>query len=66
MRNMSVAEKKYQAILAVIAQGRTIGEVATQWRVSHGPCTAGWRGMSWREWKVSPSAPTGPGAAPTR
>ena len=31
---MSVTEQKYQAILAVVAEGRTIAEVATQWRVS--------------------------------
>src|SRR5258708_38932160 len=34
MREMSVTEQKYQAILAVVAEGRTIAEVATQWRVS--------------------------------
>jgi transposase InsO family protein len=34
MREMSVAELKYQAILAVIAEGRTVSEVASQWRVS--------------------------------
>ena len=31
---MSVAEQRYQAVLAVIAQGRAITEVAKQWRVS--------------------------------
>ena len=31
---MSVAELKYQAILAVIGEGRAISEVAEQWRVS--------------------------------
>ena len=30
---MSVAETKYQAILAVIADGRTVAEVAAQWKV---------------------------------
>jgi transposase len=30
---MSVAETKYQAILAVIADGRTVAEVADQWKV---------------------------------
>src|SRR5437016_33694 len=34
MRAMSVAELKYQAILAVIGGGRTISEVAAQWRGS--------------------------------
>src|SRR6266849_5812065 len=34
MREMSVAEQKYQAVLAVIAEGRTVSEVAAQRRVS--------------------------------
>jgi transposase InsO family protein len=34
MREMSVAEQRYQAVLAVIAQGRTVTEVAAQWKVS--------------------------------
>jgi transposase InsO family protein len=31
---MSVAEQRYQAVLAVIADGRTVKEVAAQWAVS--------------------------------
>lgn len=31
---MSVTEQRYQAVLAVIGDGRTIAEVATQWRVN--------------------------------
>jgi transposase len=31
---MSVAEQRYQAVLAVIADGRTVTEVAAQWSVS--------------------------------
>jgi transposase InsO family protein len=31
---MSVAEQRYQAVLAVIAEGRSVTEVAAQWRVS--------------------------------
>ena len=34
MREMSVAEQRYQAVLAVIGEGRTVTEVAGQWRVS--------------------------------
>src|SRR5207302_3416928 len=34
MREMSVAEQRYQAVLAVIADGRTVKEVAEQWSVS--------------------------------
>src|SRR5260370_23831506 len=33
MRHMSVAEQRYQAVLAVIGEGRTISDVAVQWRV---------------------------------
>ena len=31
---MSVAEQRYQAVLAVIANGRTVSEVAKEWGVS--------------------------------
>lgn len=31
---MSVAEQRYQAVLAVIKDGRTVKEVAAQWSVS--------------------------------
>lgn len=34
MRELSVAEQRYQAVLAVISDGRTITEVAAQWAVS--------------------------------
>jgi transposase InsO family protein len=34
MRELSVAEQRYQAVLAVIKDGRTIKEVAAQWSVS--------------------------------
>jgi len=34
MREMSVAEQRYQAVLAVIAEGDTIKGVADRWRVS--------------------------------
>jgi transposase InsO family protein len=33
MREMSVTEQKYQAILAVVGDGRTVAEVAAQWRI---------------------------------
>jgi len=33
MREMSVTEQRYTAILAVIANGRTVGEVASEWGV---------------------------------
>ena len=31
---MSVAEQRYSAVLEVVAEGRTVGEVAAQWGVS--------------------------------
>jgi DNA-binding NarL/FixJ family response regulator len=34
MRELSVAEQRYQAVLAVIAEGRTVKEVAAQCAVS--------------------------------
>ena len=34
MRELSVAEQRYQAVLAVLAEGRTVKEVAAQWAVS--------------------------------
>jgi transposase InsO family protein len=34
MREMSVAEQRYKAVLAVVADGRTVSEVARDWGVS--------------------------------
>ena len=34
MREMSVTEQRYKAVLAVIGDGRTVGEVARDWDVS--------------------------------
>ncbi|HEX7716444.1 MAG TPA: helix-turn-helix domain-containing protein, partial [Marmoricola sp.] len=34
MRELSVQEQKYQAVLAVLADGRSVTEVASQWGVS--------------------------------
>jgi transposase InsO family protein len=34
MRELSVAEQRYRAVLEVVAEGRTVTEVAVQWRVS--------------------------------
>jgi transposase len=36
MREMSVTEQRYLAVLAVIAEGRAVMEVASQWGVSRG------------------------------
>ncbi|MGA8360418.1 MAG: helix-turn-helix domain-containing protein [Candidatus Dormiibacterota bacterium] len=34
MRELSVAEQRYRAVLAVIGEGKTVTEVAAEWRVS--------------------------------
>src|SRR5438270_10515353 len=34
MREMSVTEQRYKAVLAVIGDGRTMGEVAADWGIS--------------------------------
>ena len=34
MRDISVAEQRYKAVLAAIADGRSVTEVAADWRVS--------------------------------
>ena len=34
LMEMSVLEQKYQAVLAVISDGRSVSEVAEQWGVS--------------------------------
>ena len=34
MRELSVTEQRYQAVQAVIGDGRTVSEVAGQWGVS--------------------------------
>src|SRR3982074_2345443 len=34
MREISVAEQRYKAVLAVVAEGRTVKEVAHDWGVS--------------------------------
>lgn len=34
MKEMSVAEQRYKAVLAVISHGRTVTEVARDWGVS--------------------------------
>jgi DNA-binding NarL/FixJ family response regulator len=34
MREMNVAEQRYQAVLAVIKTGRTVTDVAAHWSVS--------------------------------
>jgi transposase-like protein len=34
MREMSVTEQRYKAVLAVIGDGRSVGEVARDWGIS--------------------------------
>ena len=45
MREMSVTEQRYKAVLAVIGDGRTVNEVATDWGVSRRTMHRGWRAM---------------------
>jgi transposase len=33
MKELSVTEQRYQAIIAVFGEGRTVQEVAAQWKV---------------------------------
>ena len=42
MMEMSVTEQRYKAVLAVIGDGRTVSEVATDWGVSRRTMN-GWR-----------------------
>src|SRR5437588_8889489 len=42
MREMSVAEQRYKAVVAVIAEGRTVTEVARDWGVSRQPHRRHW------------------------
>jgi hypothetical protein len=43
MRETSVPEQRYQAVLAVVGEGRTVTEVAAQWSrlAADHPCVAG-------------------------
>ncbi len=55
MRELSVAEQRYQAVLEVIGEGRTVMEVAGRWGVPGRVCMRGWRGMrpwAWRGWRT--------------
>ena len=50
-----MAEQRYQAVLAVIAEGKTVTEVAGRWGVSRRACIRGWPGMrrvGWRSWRT--------------
>ena len=52
MREMSVTEQRYKAVLAVIGDGRRLSEVAADWGVSRRNDTVGLA--------LSPSAETAP------
>jgi transposase len=58
MREMSVAEQRYQVVLAVLAEGRAVMEVASQWGVSRR--TGIWWGHRAGRWERSgkPSSPS--------
>jgi hypothetical protein len=46
MREMSVTEQRYQAIIGVFGEGRTVQEVAAQWKVDREP-HAHWMHLIW-------------------
>ena len=48
MTELSVAEQRYLAVLAVIAEGHPVSSVASQCDVSRQRCMPGWRAMSLR------------------
>ena len=48
-----MTEQRYKAVLAVIGDGRTVGEVARDWASLGGRCTAGWRAMKATDWRPS-------------
>ncbi len=53
MREMSVTEQRYKAVLAVIGDGRTVEEVAKDWGISQGGrCTVGWCDTKATDWKA--------------
>ena len=45
MRELSVAEQRYLAVLAVIAEGHEVTAVAQHWGVPGRRCMSGWAGM---------------------
>ena len=51
MREMSVAEQRYQAVLAVIADGLGVTQAAERSGCLGRRCMPGWRGMRLRAWK---------------
>jgi len=42
---MCATEQKHKAVLAVIADGRTVTQVPRDWGVSRQTCLPGWREM---------------------
>ena len=66
MRDMSVTEQRYQAVLDVIGEGRAVMEVASQWGVSGGRWNAGWLATRHKGSKACPTDRTGRSAVRTR
>src|SRR5258708_36617813 len=50
---MSVAEQRYKAVLAVIGDGRTVSEVASDLGVCLQTIIAGWPAISATAWRAS-------------
>jgi transposase len=59
MREMSVTEQRYQAVLAVITEGWAVFEVASQWGVSRRTVHRWLARYEAEGWKVYPTAPIG-------
>ena len=55
-----MAEQRYLAVLAVIAQGHEVTAVAQHWGVPGRRCMSGWAGMrpaAWRGWSIGRTGP---------
>ena len=55
MRELSVAEQRYQAVLAVVGDGETVTDVAARFGVPGRPCIRGWpstRPAGSRPWRA--------------
>jgi hypothetical protein len=50
MKELSVGEQRYKAVMAVLSGGRTVTEVARDWEVSRQTCMRGWLATSEKEW----------------
>jgi hypothetical protein len=62
-------EQRYDAVMAVVGDGRTVTEVAERWASPVSAWTPGWIGtrpVAWRAWPTGPIVPAAAPAAPRR